>query len=275
MTELHSLSGLANEHHSRRTDTGFVIRARRLPRCLPLPASKTGHRSWVWDQEIYLGQLNDHNEALKHWLCKICYEGDIRHPLSTYLICTEKTTTKVIDHLAEFHQFDRLGKKLLPIVSKKRKQASLEAWGLQQQAHHTVLDEEGWKSTYCRCVISSGISLRQATSVEFKALLCFQNPRVEGLIPQSHTTTGAWAMNEYTTQQRSIIQSIASAKGKVAISFDGWKANNDVLDPVGVVVHYLGDDYKLHNVVLAMRDTLGNHTGANIADHLFDVLTDY
>ena len=40
-------------------------------------------------------------------------------------------------------------------------------------------------------------------------------------------------------------------------------------------MHYLGDDYKLHNVVLAMRDTLGSHTGANIADQLFDVLKDY
>lgn len=40
-------------------------------------------------------------------------------------------------------------------------------------------------------------------------------------------------------------------------------------------MHYLGDDYKLHNVVLVMRDTLGSHTGANIADQLFDVLKDY
>jgi hypothetical protein len=41
------------------------------------------------------------------------------------------------------------------------------------------------------------------------------------------------------------------------------------------VVHYLGDDNKLHNVVLTMRDTLSSHIGANIADHLFDVLKEY
>jgi hypothetical protein len=40
-------------------------------------------------------------------------------------------------------------------------------------------------------------------------------------------------------------------------------------------VHYLSDDYKLHNVVLAMCNTLGSHTSANIADYLFDVLKDY
>jgi hypothetical protein len=82
-------------------------------------------------------------------------------------------------------------------------------------------------------------------------------------------------MAEYTRHQATIINSIATAKSKLTISFDGWKANNDVLDLLGVVVHYLGDDDKLHNVVLARRDTLGSHTGANMADHLFDVLKDY
>ena len=40
-------------------------------------------------------------------------------------------------------------------------------------------------------------------------------------------------------------------------------------------MHYLSDDYKLHNVVLTMYNTLKSHTGANIADYLFDVLKDY
>jgi hypothetical protein len=72
-----------------------------------------------------------------------------------------------------------------------------------------------------------------------------------------------------------INRSIANAKVIVTISCDGWKANNDVLDLLAVVVHYLGDYYKLHNVVLALSNTLGSHTGANIADQLFDVLKDY
>lgn len=139
----------------------------------------------------------------------------------------------------------------------------------------TIFDEEGWRYTYCRWVVSSGISLRQATSDELKALLSFQNPRVTAVIPQSHTSTGRWIMAEFTKYRPKIIESIAKAKGKVTISFDGWRANNDVLDLLGVVVYYLGDDYKLHNVVLALCDTLGSHTGANIADHLFDVLKNY
>jgi hypothetical protein len=40
LTELHQSSGLLTEHHTRRTEAGFVIRASRLPNCVPLPASK-------------------------------------------------------------------------------------------------------------------------------------------------------------------------------------------------------------------------------------------
>ena len=88
-------------------------------------------------------------------------------------------------------------------------------------------------------------------------------------------TARAWIVADFANYKKAIIRSIASAKGKVTISFDGWKANNDALDLLRVVTHYIRSDYKVHNVVLAMRDTLGSHTGSNITDHLFDVLGDY
>ena len=82
-------------------------------------------------------------------------------------------------------------------------------------------------------------------------------------------------MDDFVRHKETIIRSIANTKGKVTISFDRWKANNDVLNLLGVVMHYLLDDYKLYNVVLAMCNTLRSHTGANIANYLFDVLKDY
>jgi hypothetical protein len=101
------------------------------------------------------------------------------------------------------------------------------------------------------------------------------NPRIKDLVPTSHGTVVNWLIDEVAKHKPKVIRSIANAKGKVTISFDRWKANNDVLDLLGVVVYYLRDDYKLHNVVLALSNTLGSHTGANIADQLFDVLKDY
>jgi hypothetical protein len=95
------------------------------------------------------------------------------------------------------------------------------------------------------------------------------------VIPRSPDTTHRWLIDAYTSAKVKVIKSIAKSTSKLTISFDGWKANNDALDLLRVVVHYLRDDNKLHNVVLAMCDTLGSHTGANMADQLFDVLKDF
>jgi hypothetical protein len=275
LTALHQNSDLQTTHESRRTDTGFLIRADRLPGCVTLPASNIPTRSWIWDQGILLGYRNKHDEILRHWLCRSCYDSKVPHPISTYLKNVEKNTNKALDHLQLVHGYDRKGVKIHTKMSKKGKQKRLDTWTQQSTANDSIFDVVGWKATYCKWVVSSGISLRQAASPQHNALLCFQNPRVKDLLPQSHSTATSWVMAEYTRHQATIINSIATAKSKLTISFDGWKANNDVLDLLGVVVHYLGDDDRLHNVVLALRDTLGSHSGANMADHLFDVLKDY
>jgi hypothetical protein len=75
LTELHQLSGLQTTHSSRRTETGFVVRESRLPGCIPLPARKTPHRSWIWEHGHSMGRKDD-NKVVKLWLCKTCYKKD-------------------------------------------------------------------------------------------------------------------------------------------------------------------------------------------------------
>lgn len=72
-------------------------------------------------------------------------------------------------------------------------------------------------------------------------------------------------------------QSLATAESRFTISFDGWKANNDVLDLLLVAAHSIDSDYKLRTVAIGLCNnvTHGSHTGANIAQHLFEMLRDY
>jgi hypothetical protein len=100
---LYKKSGLPTEHHSRRTETGFLIRADRLPNCIPLPTNKIPTRSWIWDHGYVIRLLTKKNKVLKHWLCQICYEKDPPLRLSLYMINTKVTTTKVINHLKDLH----------------------------------------------------------------------------------------------------------------------------------------------------------------------------
>jgi len=67
----------------------------------------------------------------------------------------------------------------------------------------------------------------------------------------------------------------AKVKSRITISFDGWKANNDVLDLLSVLAHYIDCNCKLKTVTLALRNTYGSHTSKNMKDHLLAVLREY
>jgi hypothetical protein len=124
-------------------------------------------------------------------------------------------------------------------------------------------------------VIGSGISLREASSKQHNKLLAFQNPRVKLILPTSHTTTGNWIIQAYEESKVLVSQSIAKRTSGLTISFDAWKANNEVLELLGIVAHYLDENHCRRAVVLRLRDIFGSHTGANMADHLSATLKDF
>jgi len=68
---------------------------------------------------------------------------------------------------------------------------------------------------------------------------------------------------------------MAQAKSRITVSFDGWKADNEVLDLLGIMAHYIDKEYEVKTITLALRDTFGSHSGVNIKDQLLDVLREY
>jgi hypothetical protein len=96
-----------------------------------------------------------------------------------------------------------------------------------------------------------------------------------GLVPTSHITTAAWVLQVYEDAKIKVSQSLMNRTSGLTISFDGWKANNEVLALLGIVAHYLDENHCRRAVVIRRRDTLGSHTGANMADHLFATMRDF
>lgn len=177
-------------------------------------------------------------------------------------------------YLVKYHSFNLDGTRA--IESRKRPHNDIrELFDEQQRANKRVFDLEGWQDVYTSWIATSGISLRQAVAPAFRRLLTYQNPRMETVLPSSASTAAAWIQAAYERHQITIIESLANATSGITISFDGWKANNDILDLLGIVAHCLDRDYKLRVVVLALCNTYGSHTGANMADCLFEVLGTY
>ena len=123
LTVIHAQSGLPTAHDSRHTDAGFWIDLKRLPNCVVLPTAKKPRGSWIWEHGYGLGVQKD-GDILRYWLCKSCYNGSVPLPRTSYLIKSERNTTKVIDHLEKSHGFDREGKTR---PTKKRKHNDLHA----------------------------------------------------------------------------------------------------------------------------------------------------
>jgi hypothetical protein len=124
-------------------------------------------------------------------------------------------------------------------------------------------------------VVYSGISLYEALSRYYNKLLAYQNLHVKGILPSSYSTTSNWIAQAYKDARPKVSQALAKATLGLTLSFDRWTANNNVLDLLGIVVYYLNSNYQRCAVVLGLRDTLGSHTGANIADHLLSVINDF
>jgi hypothetical protein len=163
------------------------------------------------------------------------YHDTIKHPLPAYLLPAMKNTTKAMDHLQR-HRYDRQGFKH---ISKERKHMDISAWSLQQRAHNTVFDAAGWKQRYIRWVVYSGISLREASSTVHKDLLTWQNPWLADPVPTSRAATAIWVLEAYEDAKIKVRQSLMNRTSGLTISFDGLKANNEVLELLGIVAHYL------------------------------------
>ncbi|KDN33246.1 hypothetical protein RSAG8_13663, partial [Rhizoctonia solani AG-8 WAC10335] len=116
----------------------------------------------------------------------------------------------------------------------------------------------------------------QATRVfecpEFRdvILYCGQNKIKEADIPhRSKLAKVAWAM--YLLEKETIDAEMKRALGHISLTSDLWTDPNS-RSFMAVTSHYIGDDGKLKDRLIAFRKIDGQHTGAHLGQELMDVL---
>jgi hypothetical protein len=144
----------------------------------------------------------------------------------------------------------------------------------QEKAQRLVFDKERWKDRFVQWVVRDNQSLLSSISPALRALMMFQNPIVEPVFPRSHNTTRSWIITKYEEGKAAIVDHLAKARSTISISFDGWKADND-MDLLGILAHYLDHDLTPHTVLLGLRETFGSHSGDNMSEHLLAVLHEF
>ena len=267
-TELHAQSGLPGTHTSRHTESGFLVDGTRLYGFKPTPPSKFEKRGWVWKHGEPITRVSD---AKCFHLCRICYDKEDQ----SLITLTAPHTTQIKRHLRT-HGYDTHGNKQ-EIVSRKRKRSNDDvAQTLKRikDAESTVLNRSSWKGYYLAWVVGDDVSLRKASSQRFRDLVGYHNPTVAPVLPETHDTVRDWIIAGAQQSKLAVRRSLEKARSRITLSFDAWKSDNE-LDLLGIIAHYIDEQYQPKNVLLALRNTYGAHSGVNMKHHLLEVVREY
>jgi len=116
--------------------------------------------------------------------------------------------------------------------------------------------------------------LRLVECPEFRALLSYLNSNVDQWLPIAHKTVRTWVIRQFEIEKGKIKIRLQNSKTKIHLSLDIWTSPSN--KPIfGIITHYISDTGVLEQVVLAMKEIEGNHSGLNLAPVLMDVIRDW
>ena len=99
-------------------------------------------------------------------------------------------------------------------------------------------------------------------------------PGLEELLPKAARVIRDWVTAEFEKQKLSIKHEMYAAHSRIHISFDLWTSPNHKAI-VGVVAHYITAYGRKRDIVIGLREVLGEHTGANIGHQLVRLFKEY
>ncbi|ERF72806.1 hypothetical protein EPUS_04241 [Endocarpon pusillum Z07020] len=67
---------------------------------------------------------------------------------------------------------------------------------------------------------------------------------------------------------------LRKSRGKIYISFDIWTSPNGYA-LVGIVSHFVDDDYQVRAILLGIREVYGEHSGENVGQTVVDVIREF
>jgi hypothetical protein len=107
----------------------------------------------------------------------------------------------------------------------------------------------------------------------FKALIGCLNDSLGKFLVKSHNTMRQWVLNEFEKRKGHIRDKIKASKGMVHVSFDLWTSPNKKAI-MGMVAHYFNKDYNSQSTLIGLKEVLGSHKGANVAEVMIPIISD-
>jgi|SRR5271163_624960 len=232
-----------------------------------LPCKKT---AFYWNYGIeYEAQQSGNGKKPRYWCCSLCKRT------KTFGMTH---SDHIRDHLRSRHSVTdskppSSNKSVLELQQHAPMLASQRTSNLSDTDRHTVLATK-FQAALVAFIVVAQVAFSIVESKYFQALLCLLSDLVPSLLPTSHNTAKSWIMNSYNKKKLTIKRMVAKSRSKINISFDLWTSPN-YYAMAAVVGHFISAESKVESVLLALRDIIGPHSGANIAATVLDVLDEY
>jgi len=130
-----------------------------------------------------------------------------------------------------------------------------------------------FKILLIRWLVYCHIAYYQIENAFFLELMQHAHKGLAKLIP-SRTTIRGWVINEFRKQKRQLRNDLREARSNIHLSFDLWTSPN-YYAIIAIVAHYIDKNGTRQTKLLAMRRLEGEHSGANQAQIVLDVIGEY
>jgi len=237
--------------------------------------------SWIWEYGYDIQSVGDDNN--RRWVCRFCVKKRKSPPHNT----SSTGTQNAEKHLFREHEtWDPTGKREPPVKVKEKTPSTSIATYLKLDAHdpreqriaNSLVDNfqrTRFQQLLVSWIVDAQISFRQAENERFREMIEYLNPLVS--ITQahlSHQTVRRRILEIYNSNKGYMVGLLRNVRGKINISFDGWRSRNR-FSFTGIVCFFLGKDDLPQKLVLGIPEIVARHTGENIAAEVLSILRSY
>ena len=110
---------------------------------------------------------------------------------------------------------------------------------------------------------------------EFRKMISDLNSNAVELLPKSPNTIRSWVLKQFESQKQIIKERFQQSRSRIHLSLDLWTTPSRSRTYLGIVGHWVDHDNEIREVLIALPELKGSHTGVNIGDTVIKVIEEY
>lgn len=154
------------------------------------------------------------------------------------------------------------------------KLATRKATGSFADFDPSELDPVILRSLFSNLIAAKHLPFALCSAHEFRAFLHYINPYANKLLPTTRHTVWRDLKSQFMERKALIKLQLQQAISKINFSFDVWTSphHHGIL---GVVFHFVSKDHGLQQVVVALQELDGAHTGENFEMEIIELFKEF